>query len=83
MYGIEISKFKEVFKGHWVYKIPVIGLIFSAEKANHPDRFTLVSEPYILDNTCYVNVPITRDESVSARIANYIVNSCGDSRAIF
>ena len=83
MFGIEVSRFKEVEMGDWVYKIPVIGLIFSKEKAEHPDRFANVGEPYTSGNHIYVNVPITKDAEKSARVANYIANSCGDSRVIY
>ena len=83
MFGIEVGRFKDVVKGDTVYKIPIIGLLFSTEKASHPDRFANIGEPYTSNNQTYVNIPITKDSANCTKLASYIVQSCGDSRVIF
>ena len=83
MFDIDIRRFKAVVLGDMVYKIPVIGLMLSTERAKHPERFSEISEPYSSGNLTYINIPIKGDTDKVNRLAKYVVHSCGDSRAIF
>lgn len=84
MFGIEINRFKRNVTGEFVYRIPIIELIYSSAKAKHPTAFTNVGKPKKDENgCCYIDVPITQDEDASKRAANFILHSCGNSRVIY
>ncbi len=83
MFGIEINRFKKNITGDWVYRIPIIELIYSSAKAKNPEAFANASKPHSTKNGCFIDIPITKDENASERAAKYILHSCGDSRIIY
>lgn len=85
MFGIEINRFKKNVAGEFVYRIPIIGLIYHKAKESNPAAFTNASKPHSEKNgCCYIDVPInSKDEAASTRAASFILHSCGDSRFIY
>jgi hypothetical protein len=81
MFGVELDKFKA--NRDTVYKIPVIEIDFMKLKSEQPNLFANVDKPVSENNVVYVNIPILNDLTTSKRLANYIINTCGDSRLIF